>query len=350
MTVHAGGTQVTFVETYAQPSNDDHDSSNDNNAQTDTNSASDRKASQLLRPSLVIAGDSKALDVVRTVHSPKSSTPRTPRSPSSPTPTTTERRFSFSETLDEVVSQAIAATDAQARTNWRMVWTQKFSQSQWKSKMDFALSVAALVCTIHSYGKFLRWHEERTDIAGFAGLSDPILPFLNAYDLSMPLFFLVYGAIILGCVYGFDKPDLLIEFSQTNTLVMWVRMIALFLTPLEAPHGMIVLVDPIAHADGTIFVRDLFFSGHTATTCLVFLVCRREHWRWKMLFFAIACLTGSMVVVQKTHYTIDVFAAPFFVYTSHGIVQELRRYCDGMYQLPSKPEIVVMDAAKPKQL
>lgn len=96
---------------------------------------------------------------------------------------------------------------------------------------------------------------------------------------------------------------------------------------------MIPLVDPIAHADGNIFVRDLFFSGHTATTYLVFLVCRRVHWRWKTLFLAVALMTGSMVVVQKTHYTIDVFAAPFFVYTSHGIIQELRRACNGFYEL-----------------
>lgn len=79
--------------------------------------------------------------------------------------------------------------------------------------------------TIHSYGKFLRWHEDRTDIERFATLSDPILPYMDAHDLSAPLFFLVYGAIIGGIVYGFDKPDLLIEFSQTNTLVMWVRMV-----------------------------------------------------------------------------------------------------------------------------
>lgn len=111
--------------------------------------------------------------------------------------------------------------------------------------------------------------------------------------------------------------------------------VALFLTPLEAPRGMVLLVDPIAHADGTILVRDLFFSGHTATTCLVFLVCRREHWGWKMLFFLITLATGSMVMVQKTHYTIDVFAAPFFVYTSHGIVQEFRRMCKGLHEPPA---------------
>lgn len=96
---------------------------------------------------------------------------------------------------------------------------------------------------------------------------------------------------------------------------------------------MIPLIDPIAHADGTILVRDLFFSGHTATTFLVFLVCRCGHWHWKILFLVVALATGAMIVVQKIHYTIDVFAAPFFVYTSHGIIQEIRRACNGLHEL-----------------
>lgn len=122
-----------------------------------------------------------------------------------------------------------------------------------------------------------------------------------------------------------------LEDETLTDMIAPFAQIALYLTPLEAPQGTIPLVDPIAHADGTVFVRDLFFSGHTATTYLVFLVCRRAHWRWKALFFAVAVATGAMVVVQKTHYTIDVFAAPFFVYTAHGVVQDVRRVCGGLY-------------------
>lgn len=130
MTAHADGVQVTFVETYAQPSGE-HDGS--------TDEPTTRKLDQV-RPSLVIAGDTKALEVVRTVHSPKSAQSQRLAASASP-----KRRFSFSGALDGVVSQAKAATESEACSNWRLVWRKKFSESKWKGKMDFVLSIAALV-------------------------------------------------------------------------------------------------------------------------------------------------------------------------------------------------------------
>lgn len=234
---------MTFIESYAQPSGD--------GASTE-NPTTSKQA--LLRPSLVIAGDAKALECVRTVHSPKSLA-TSPKSPA----TSAKRRFSFSDAISEASHAANAVLEAshEGGSKWRRAWRRKLvERSIWKGKLDFVGTVAALVCvslhpcrsplvlehlvgclatltvielarsfTIQTYGRFLCWHEDRSDIDRFAALSDPVLPYLDAHDFSTPLFFLVYGSILAGFVYGFDKPDLLIEFSQTNALVMWIRMV-----------------------------------------------------------------------------------------------------------------------------
>lgn len=221
-------------------------------------------------------------------------------------------------------SSQIGAGLSTATPSLLEVWKEILDTGRLTGALDLIFSSAMLVFTLQYYGEFLRWHENRSDVETFATLSDPILPSLNAVDFSVPLFALAYGSLLLFLWYARATPNVLAEAMQTHALVMWVRMVALYLTPLEAPTGTIPLVDPIAHADGIVFVRDLFFSGHTATTSVSFLVCRRQHAQWKALFLAMALITACLVLWQKTHYTIDVFAAPFFVYTSHGCVREVR--------------------------
>lgn len=190
-----------------------------------------------------------------------------------------------------------------------------------------------------NYKPFLVWNETRNDIKHFAVLSDPILPYLKAYDLSIPLFMTVYGSLVLGAMYAIHKPNLLLQFWQCMSLVVIVRMIGLYLTPLEAPENTIPLIDPLAPSSGSKpLVRDLFFSGHTATTFMVYFAVHTEHRRWKMLFLMISVLTAVMVIIQKTHYVIDVFSAPFFVYTCHRMVKKMRTKLGIAYQLDRKLE------------
>ncbi|CAK4072260.1 unnamed protein product [Aphanomyces euteiches] len=212
---------------------------------------------------------------------------------------------------------------------WQTKWNRSLA-----SKVDIIGSVCALVWSLQIYQNFLRWNETRTDIHGFALLHDPVLRQLTPHDFSLPLFFLVYGAVILALVYGRNKPDFVMEFLQAKTCVVWMRMVALFLVPLEVPADTIPLIDPIAGGDGVVLMRDLFFSGHTATTFLAFLTCRRQDWSWKLFFLCMALTTAAMVTLQKTHYAIDVFAAPFFVYTCHGVVYELRSQYNALYMAP----------------
>ena len=172
-------------------------------------------------------------------------------------------------------------------------------------------------------------------IVNFAIVGEKWAVGLSIGIASVPLFFLAYGSIVLGAFHGIDKPNLILEFLQTKTLVVLIRIVSLYLTPLDAPKDTILLVDPFAHGDSPPLVRDLFFSGHTSTTFVVFFTCRFGHWRWKLLFLAMGLITGVLVILQKTHFVVDVWAAPFFVYAAHRIVYCLRSYFMAIYTVPS---------------
>ncbi|OQS06524.1 hypothetical protein THRCLA_01436 [Thraustotheca clavata] len=214
-------------------------------------------------------------------------------------------------------------------------WKVKWDQGVY-SKMDLILTFGIFFWTLQYYTFFLRWNENRTDIDGFVTMNDPVLSLFSPGDYSIALFALAYGSVSLAFYHARHMPELIIEMLQTKTFVIWVRMIALYLVPLEAPAGTVPLIDPIAGGDGIVLMRDLFFSGHTATTFVVFLVVRRQNVLWKSFFFILALTTAILVMLQKTHYAIDVYAAPFFVYTCNSIVYDLRTACNAACPPKSK--------------
>ncbi|OQR89872.1 hypothetical protein ACHHYP_05984 [Achlya hypogyna] len=221
-----------------------------------------------------------------------------------------------------------------------VAWKHKWDRGTY-SKLDIALTMVVflyVICwTLQYYTYFLRWNENRSDIEGFVTMHDPVLMLLSPGDYSIALFMLAYGSVSIGFYHARHMPELIIEMLQTKTFVIWVRMVALYLVPLEAPVGTIPLIDPIAGGDGIVLMRDLFFSGHTATTFVVFLVVRRQNVLWKSFFFVLALTTAILVMLQKTHYAIDVYAAPFFVYTCNSIVYDLRVACQAA--CPPKPKL-----------
>ncbi|KDO34408.1 hypothetical protein SPRG_01544 [Saprolegnia parasitica CBS 223.65] len=216
-----------------------------------------------------------------------------------------------------------------------VAWKHKWDQGTY-SKLDIALTFAVFFWTLQYYTTFLRWNENRTDIEGFVTMHDPVLMRLSPGDYSVSLFVLAYGSVSIGLYHARHMPELIIEMLQTKAFVIWVRMVALYLVPLEAPVGTVPLIDPIAGGDGIVLMRDLFFSGHTATTFMIFLVVRRQNVLWKSFFFVLALTTAILVMLQKTHYAIDVYAAPFFVYTCNSIVYDLRVACNAA--CPPKPK------------
>jgi membrane-associated phospholipid phosphatase len=98
------------------------------------------------------------------------------------------------------------------------------------------------------------------------------------------------------------------------------RLIAMYVTPFSAPEKLLLLDDPFVQffGSGQILTKDLFFSGHTATLFLLFLIADKKS--FKIFFLCCTLLVAAAVILQHVHYTVDVFTAPFFAYTSYRIV------------------------------
>lgn len=150
---------------------------------------------------------------------------------------------------------------------------------------------------------------------------DPILNFLRPRDVSDFIFFTTYGAGLLGLCYGFANPYRTIHLCQMYTLLTIFRIITLFIFPLDPPTAIIPLKDAIL--ENTFYneggnVKDLFFSGHTATLFLFFFLTKHRTLKW--IFFACAISVAIAVVIQHVHYSYDVIVAPLFAYISYKLI------------------------------
>lgn len=102
-------------------------------------------------------------------------------------------------------------------------------------------------------------------------------------------------------------------------------MIAMYLTPLDPPIGSIDLQDPVVFFLGTgkQIVRDLFFSGHTSTAFMLYQVAKNKI--LKIYFLMSTTIVGISVVLQKAHYTIDIFVGIIFSYASYQIIKAIQK-------------------------
>lgn len=205
--------------------------------------------------------------------------------------------------MRQIESAKISGTLKQPAGRWYHQWNDR------KMVVELVITVAALVGALVLYSTYLIFNETRPG----AVLDDPILELFPAMDVSTVVFTLIYGGIALGVYSLLTHPRSLLLALQTYTLLILVRIVTLYVTPLAPPEGMIPLYDPLVGlGPGEILHRDLFFSGHTSTLFLLFLTA---HGKWmRGIFLACTIGVGILVLVQHCHYTIDVVAAPFFAY------------------------------------
>jgi hypothetical protein len=173
-----------------------------------------------------------------------------------------------------------------------------------------ALSAALLAGIMPFYSTFLNFVENRP---GFS-FSDPVLELMPVIDFTIPLFIFVYLSIIITLTELYLCPKKIFAGVAAYFLLVVFRMASMYLLPLDPPADMIVLADPIAQifTESEPLTRDLFFSGHTSTTFMMFLLVKNRY--RKILLGIITASTAGFVLFQHVHYTIDVIAAPFFAY------------------------------------
>ncbi|MGK9368297.1 phosphatase PAP2-related protein [Melioribacter sp. Ez-97] len=193
------------------------------------------------------------------------------------------------------------------------IWQPKLLNKSFRNR--FFLSMAILITVLLSLAKFLVYNEKRPGTE----IYDPVLTLFAPVDVTWLTFFLLYFSVIVMLVWLSFHPEIFLLAIQSYSFVALFRLITIYLLPLEAIHTIIPLKDPFVEffGDGRTFLKDLFFSGHTATMFLFFLVTTNK--KLKRIFFAVTVLVAICVLIQHVHYTVDVFSAPFFAYTSYRL-------------------------------
>jgi len=196
-------------------------------------------------------------------------------------------------------------------------WKNELTNRTFKFKL--IITSITLVALLTFLTEFLLFIEQRPG----ALLNDPLLKLLPAIDVTWFTFFIIYLGLFVAVLHLIKYPKLFIAASQAYILMISLRIIAMYLIPLEPPAGMISLQDPVVEIFGTgqLLLKDLFFSGHTATLFLFSLTARTK--KMRSFFIILTILVGAAVLIQHVHYSIDVFAAPFFAFASYKIVFSL---------------------------
>jgi hypothetical protein len=203
--------------------------------------------------------------------------------------------------------------------NFKNNWKEFFENKT--SIYIFVFTVILLAIALNLFGKFLLFVEKRPGIV----LQDPLFEQFKALDFNTPVFILIYGSLITGLVSLLPHPKYLLIALQAYLFMIIIRFIAMYLTPLEVPEGIINLRDPLVFTFGTgqVVTKDLFFSGHIASLTILFLTAQNKFLKWMFLVFAL--IVSGMIFLQKAHYTIDLVAAPFFAYAAHVIAKAINK-------------------------
>jgi len=151
-------------------------------------------------------------------------------------------------------------------------------------------------------------------------INDWLLSRIPSLDFNWSIFVLIYSVTLVAVVYLLYHPELFTRALLAYGIVTTMRLLMIYLFPLEPPRGMIVLKDPFFFyvvQPKNIITKDLFFSGHTSTLVLFSLVMDI---RWvKYVFIGCTVVLGCLILIQHVHYTYDVVLAPFFTYYSYRL-------------------------------
>ncbi|AMR32019.1 hypothetical protein A0256_11610 [Mucilaginibacter sp. PAMC 26640] len=193
------------------------------------------------------------------------------------------------------------------------VWVAALQSHKTRSKILLGSIVTIII--LSTMPVFFNYIERRNGIV----LNDWLLAAIPAYNVSLMIFALIWGMAILILSRALYNPNIYIKYAWTLFFVNLTRMLTIFLFALNPPHGMVHLVDPITGIfyGNRVITKDLFYSGHTSTMMLIFLCLEKRN--DKIIGFIALVSVMVLLLVQHIHYTIDVIAAPFFVYSIYLI-------------------------------
>ena len=224
---------------------------------------------------------------------------------------------SFPESVHLPPAQAAPLASQPPGKSWPVAWAHPGFRAR------LALVLVLLVGLVAVVPHFFQFIQSRPGQL----LPDPLLELLPVRNVSVATFTLMYGSIVAALVFLLPRPLLLVRVLWAYLLLQLLRMLTLWLLPLDPPAALVMLHDPVVDrlfgATAQPVVRDLFFSGHTATMALLALAVRGRYWRGALALGTVA--VGTLVLVQRVHYSYDVLAAPLFAWLAYYLAGQVCR-------------------------
>ena len=197
--------------------------------------------------------------------------------------------------------------------SWNSAWALP------KFRKLFISGSVILSAVLYFYPYFFDFVQHRQGVV----LHDWLLASLPSRDVSGYIFLLICVSVGIGLIRTLQSPYLFLIFLWGYLLLNLSRLITITLVPLEPPIGLLSLADPIAfpfYGQNGI-TKDLFYSGHTGTLYLVFLVVKKRWEKVVTLFCTVAI--AVLLLIQHIHYSLDVSVAPLFVYGLYLIAKKI---------------------------
>lgn len=199
-------------------------------------------------------------------------------------------------------------------SEYKRLFKNKEYKKSLRKVIPFALIAGIINYFVYEYLKTMRGNP----------VGDLFLDYLPTLGL---FWFRSFGIVILVVaifILIFYKPRYLPFGLKAAGLMYIIRPLFVILTHLEAyPTKMLIPETyPILGKFIIYQTNDLFFSGHVALPFLVSLIFwDNKKIRYSFIFIAVIC--GIAALLAKTHYSIDVFAAPFITYTIFKISEKM---------------------------
>jgi hypothetical protein len=197
------------------------------------------------------------------------------------------------------------------KNNWKATWA---SASQ-RSLMLTGSAIVAIILSAMPF--FFQSIEHRPGTQ----LHDIVLSQLQAHDVSLYIFMIIWTMALLTLIRAIQTPSIYVHYVWLYIVICMTRMLTITLVPLAAPAGLVELVDPLTGVfyGHTVITKDLFYSGHTASLLSMYFCLPKKG--DKILALLASLIVGCLLLVQHVHYTIDVLAAPVFVYLLNRVLK-----------------------------
>lgn len=156
------------------------------------------------------------------------------------------------------------------------------------------------------------------DASTYAPVGDLLLDGLPTYNLEFLFTWGFYGVLLAIIFYPLIfKPEIAPFVLKTFGILLLARSAFMILTNFGPPEGFFynqeILINGAIESSSIFRYRnDLFFSGHTSTPFLAFLLFKNTKFKWFMLLASF--VMAATVLLMHVHYSIDVFAAYFIAY------------------------------------